>query len=330
MQAEGDASQRRLDVLTRHITPGGTAGSSTRAVSQHEQSVAPTLQRQPTAGNNAGVFAGQVVVITGAAKGIGEAAALGFAKEGAQLLLTDLDAAAVEQAAARCRQAGSPKVAVVAGDITAADAAAKIAGKIQAEFGRLDVLVNNAGYTWDGVIHKMGDKQWQAMLDVHVTAPFKLIQAVAPLMREAAKREQERQGQAAPRSIINISSTSGTHGNAGQANYAAGKAAIVGLTKTIAKEWGHVNVRCNAIAYGMIDTRLTRAKEGGEAISIAGEKVQLGIPGGDVLRELAVGTIPLARIGTAEEAAGAILMLASPWAGYITGQVLEVNGGSYM
>eukprot|EP00882_Tetradesmus_deserticola_P010143 GHRQ01010718.1.p1 GENE.GHRQ01010718.1~~GHRQ01010718.1.p1 ORF type:complete len:273 (+),score=139.50 GHRQ01010718.1:416-1234(+) len=266
----------------------------------------------------------------GAAKGIGEAAALGFAREGAQLLLTDLDAAAAEQAAARCRQAGSPKVAVLAGDITAADAAAKIADKLQAEFGRLDVLVNNAGYTWDGVIHKMGDKQWQAMLDVHVTAPFKLIQAVAPLMREAAKQEQERQGQAAPRSIINISSTSGTHGNAGQANYAAGKAAVVGLTKTIAKEWGHLNLRCNAIAYGMIDTRLTRAKEGGEAISIAGEQVQLGIPGGDVLRELAVGTIPLARIGTAEEAAGAILMLASPWASYITGQVIEVNGGSYM
>eukprot|EP00882_Tetradesmus_deserticola_P010187 GHRQ01010764.1.p1 GENE.GHRQ01010764.1~~GHRQ01010764.1.p1 ORF type:complete len:278 (+),score=136.68 GHRQ01010764.1:553-1386(+) len=267
---------------------------------------------------------------SGAAKGIGEAAALGFAREGAQLLLTDLDAAAAEQAAARCRQAGSPKVAVLAGDITAADAAAKIADKLQAEFGRLDVLVNNAGYTWDGVIHKMGDKQWQAMLDVHVTAPFKLIQAVAPLMREAAKQEQERQGQAAPRSIINISSTSGTHGNAGQANYAAGKAAVVGLTKTIAKEWGHLNLRCNAIAYGMIDTRLTRAKEGGEAISIAGEQVQLGIPGGDVLRELAVGTIPLARIGTAEEAAGAILMLASPWASYITGQVIEVNGGSYM
>eukprot|EP00879_Flechtneria_rotunda_P001723 GHRR01001886.1.p1 GENE.GHRR01001886.1~~GHRR01001886.1.p1 ORF type:complete len:320 (+),score=125.01 GHRR01001886.1:436-1395(+) len=314
------AYQRRLNVLQRHLmTPAIDASS-----------LAPPLQRQPTAAADVSMFAGQVVAITGAAKGIGEAAALAFAKHGAQLLLTDLDAAAVDATAARCRAAGSPKVATVAGDITAPNATSKIVQALQQTFGRLDVLVNNAGYTWDGVIHKMTDKQWQAMLDVHVTAPFKLIQAVAPLMREAAKAEQESHGQANPRSIINISSVSGTHGNAGQANYAAAKAGIVGLTKTVAKEWGHVNIRCNAIAYGMIDTRLTRAREGGEAISVAGEKVQLGIPSGDVLRELAVSTIPLARIGTADEAAGAILMLASPWSSYTTGQVLEVNGGSYM
>eukprot|EP00775_Hariotina_reticulata_P009784 gene9784-9942_t len=294
--------------------------------------VSTQLQRQHTASTSAssGMFSGKVVVITGAAKGIGEAAALAFAREGAQLLITDLDASAAEDAANRCRVAGSPKAVALAGDITAPDAGARIAAAVQNEFGRLDVLVNNAGFTWDGVIHKMSDKQWQTMLDVHVTAPFKVIQALTPLIREAAKKEQDADGAAAPRSIINISSVSGTHGNAGQANYAAGKAAVVGLTKTVAKEWGFVNVRCNAIAYGMIDTRLTRAKEGGEAIEVGGQQVQLGIPGGDALRELAAATIPLARIGSAEEAAGAILFLASPWSTYMTGQVLEVNGGSYM
>eukprot|EP00878_Enallax_costatus_P001673 GHUV01001826.1.p1 GENE.GHUV01001826.1~~GHUV01001826.1.p1 ORF type:complete len:332 (+),score=108.89 GHUV01001826.1:118-1113(+) len=331
MSADGThASQRRLTVIAQQllpVAPGPNAAAPTLPGHHQPQQ----LQRQPTAAQtDNSMFAGKVIAITGAAKGIGEAAALQFAQLGGQLLLTDLDKAAIEATADRCRQAGSPKVVTVSGDITAPNAAAEIAAALQKNFGRLDVLVNNAGYTWDGVIHKMPEKQWQAMLDVHVTAPFKLIQAVTPLMREAAKQEQAANGEATPRSIINISSTSGTHGNAGQANYAAAKAAVVGLTKTVAKEWGHVNIRCNAIAYGMIDTRLTRAKEGGESISIAGQKVQLGIPGGDALRELAVGTIPLARIGTADEAAGAILMLASPWSTYITGQVLEVNGGSYM
>jgi 3-oxoacyl-[acyl-carrier protein] reductase len=209
----------------------------------------------------------------GAGKGIGEAAALMFAKHGAMLLLTDLDPKALETAAAAVRAAGSPQVVTVAGDITAPDAAQKIVAAAQDSFGRLDVLVNNAGYTWDGVIHKMADKQWQAMLDVHITAPFKLIQAAAPLMREAAKAEMEELGAAQPRSIINISSVSGTHGNGGQANYASGKSGVVGLTKTVAKEWGPFNIRCNAIAYGFIDTRLTRAKEGNEAIVVGGEKV---------------------------------------------------------
>lgn len=194
--------------------------------------------------------------------------------------------------------------------------------------GRLDVLVNNAGFTWDGVIHRMGPEQWQAMLDVHVTAPFKIIQAAAPLLRDAAKAEIDAGGAAAPRSVINISSTSGTHGNAGQANYAAGKAAVVGLTKTVAKEWGQFNIRANAIAFGLIDTRLTRGKDGGESISVGGKAVKLGIPEG--VRQLAEMAAPLGRTGSARDAAGAILFLASPWSSYVTGQVLEVNGGTYM
>jgi 3-oxoacyl-[acyl-carrier protein] reductase len=183
-----------------------------------------------------------LLYVAGAGKGIGEAAALLFAQQGAHLVLSDLDPAALDQAAAAARQLGA-RVATVAGDVTAPDAGQRLAAATQQHFGRLDVLVNNAGYTWDGVIHKMSDKQWQAMLAVHMTAPFRLIQAVAPLMRDAAKAEMDQGGAAAPRTIINISSVSGTHGNAGQANYSAAKAGVVGLTKTVAKEWGHFGIR---------------------------------------------------------------------------------------
>jgi 3-oxoacyl-[acyl-carrier protein] reductase len=164
------------------------------------------------------------------------------------------------------------------------------------------------------------------MLLVHNTAPFRLIRAAAPYMRDAAKQELETKGKSKPRCIINISSVSGTHGNAGQANYATAKLGIVGLTKTVAKEWGGFNIRCNAIAYGTIDTRLTQAKEKGEHIVVDGKKVSLGVPAalqGDLNR------IPLRRAGTVQEAAGAILMLASPHSSYITGQCIEVNGGVY-
>lgn len=193
-----------------------------------------------------------------------------------------------------------------------------------AKWGKLHILVNNAGYTWDGVIHRMSDRQWEAMLAVHNTAPFRLIRAAAPHMRDAAKKEQEQKGRAKPRCIINISSTSGLHGNAGQANYATAKMGVIGLTKTVAKEWGQFNVRCNAVAFGTIETRLTGAKEKGEHILVDGKKVALGIPAA-VQRDF--GHIPLRRAGSPEEAAGAVLMLASPHASFITGHCLEVTGG---
>ncbi|GAX83419.1 hypothetical protein CEUSTIGMA_g10844.t1 [Chlamydomonas eustigma] len=271
---------------------------------------------------------GQVAIVTGAGKGIGEATAELLSSQGASIVVCDIDASAAQAVSDRIQSQGGRAVAVAA-DITNQDAAAQIIDAALS-LGSIDIIVNNAGFTWDGVIHKMTPQQWQAMLDVHVTAPFRLVQAAAPYLREVAKKEIEQEGKARPRSIINISSTSGTHGNAGQANYSTAKAGVVGLTKSIAKEWGPLNVRCNALAFGLIDTRLTRPKEDGETIEVAGKAVPLGIPGANKYWSAVKSSIPLQRSGAVREAAGAIMMLVSPWASYITGQVIEVNGGAFM
>ncbi|MEW5301874.1 MAG: hypothetical protein WDW36_004702 [Sanguina aurantia] len=272
---------------------------------------------------------GKTAIITGAGKGIGEATAKLLAAHGAAIVVCDVDAAAAQQVAEAITAAGGRAVAVDA-DIMAEGAPARIVDAAIIAFGSLHIIVNNAGFTWDGVIQKITAQQWDVMLAVHVTAPFRIIQAATPHMRDKAKQEMASGGKAADRVIINISSTSGTHGNAGQTNYAAAKAAVCGLTKSIAKEWGPFNIRCNAIAYGLIATRLTQAKEGGESIQVGGTKVSLGIPGANKHFDAMRSSIPLQRMGTAEEAAGAVLMLVSPWASYITGQVLEVSGGTNM
>jgi 3-oxoacyl-[acyl-carrier protein] reductase len=214
----------------------------------------------------------------------------------------------------------------MAGDVTESGFPERLMETAVSTYGKINILVNNAGYTWDGMLHKMNDKQWQAILDVHATAPFRMIRAVAPHMREPAKEELASGGLKEPRCIINVSSTSGLHGNIGQINYATGKMGIIGLTKTVAKEWGGFGIRCNAVALGFIDTRLTRPKEDEESIEVAGEEILLGIP--EKLRRNAGVFIPLGRPATPEEAAGGIVMLASPWAAYITGHTLEVTGGA--
>lgn len=271
----------------------------------------------------------KVAIITGGGKGIGEATARLMAAAGASVVVADMDSAAAAQVVDAIKKAGGRAVAVTA-DITSADAPAHIVKEAIRAFGRLDILVNNAGFTWDGVIHNMTPEQWETMMLVHCTAPFRLIQAVSPYMRDAGKAEAAAGGTPAFRAIVNISSTSGTHGNAGQANYATAKAGVTGLTKSVAKEWGPFGVRCNAIAFGLIDTRLTRPKEEGEAIQVGGRAVALGIPKANDYWAQVKAAIPLRRVGTAEEAAGAILALVSPLATYITGQVLEVNGGAFM
>jgi len=265
----------------------------------------------------------KVALITGSGRGIGRAAAVLFAREGAKVVVSDIDAQPAEETAAVIKKAGGEAVAYI-GDITAPDFPEGIVKAAVEAWGALHIIVNNAGFTWDAVVHKMTDKQWETMLDIHVTAPFKIIRAAAPYFRDAAKKEMA-EGQPVARKIINISSMAGTSGNAGQANYSAAKAAILGLTKTMAKEWGPFGVRANTIAYGFIDTRLTKPKEEAVSLDREGEKVAVGIPGKQ--REMMQMMIPLGRAGTPEEAAGAILFLASPLSDYVSGQVLIVSGG---
>ncbi len=270
------------------------------------------------------LLAGKVALITGAGRGIGRATAELFAAHGARVVLSDLDAQPVEEAAAAVRAAGTEAVALC-GDVTDAAFPERIMQATLQKFGGLDILINNAGYTWDGTVHKMTDPQWQAMLDVHLTAPFRMIRAAASYLRETAKSEQSAHGRAKPRKIVNISSTSGTRGNAGQANYAAGKAGVVGLSRSLAREWGRFNVQVNAVAFGWIDTRLTQEKEKGVKTRRGQSDVALGVPA--EMREVLRTLIPLGRLGTPQEAAGAILFFASPLSDFVSGQVLEVAGG---
>ena len=268
---------------------------------------------------------GKTAIVTGAGRGIGQAAADLLALEGARVLVVDLDEQPLSVTLALIIGRGGVARAMI-GDVTQPDFPGRLMEAAHKTFGGLDVLVNNAGFTWDGTVHKMTDEQWQAILDVHLTAPFRLIRAAAPLLREAAKREIAAGGRAQARKIVNISSTSGTRGNFGQANYAAAKAGVIGLTRSLAREWGPFNIQVNCVAFGLIDTRLTRGKEAGEKLTRDQAEIALGIPAD--MRESAIRLIPMGRPGTPAEAAGAILFFASPLSDYVSGQVLEVTGGA--
>ncbi len=269
-----------------------------------------------------GVLDGKAAIVTGSARGIGRATAELLAAQGARVLINDLDGDVAEQAASEI--AGD--TAVFGGDLTKEGACDQLVQKAVDEFGQLDIIVNNAGYTRDGVAHKMSDEQFQAMLDIHTVVPFRMARAAAPFLRDPAKAERER-GEEVFRKIVNISSISGTMGNAGQVNYSAGKAAVVGLTKTLAKEWGQFKVNVNAVAFGFIETRLTAAKESDNTMVKDGEEIQLGIP--EQMRQMAAMIIPLGRPGTVEEAAGPVFFLCSPWSNYVHGQVVNVTGGQF-
>jgi 3-oxoacyl-[acyl-carrier protein] reductase len=265
---------------------------------------------------------GKVAIVTGSARGIGRATAELLAEQGARVLINDLDKDVADQAANEI--AGD--VLVFAGDLTKPGVPDQLVQRVVDEWGQVDILVNNAGYTLDAPVHKMSDEWFQRMLDIHSIVPFRMCRAVAPYMREPAKKERE-EGREVFRKIVNVSSISGTMGNAGQANYSSGKSAVVGLTKTLAKEWGQFKINVNAVAFGYIETRLTASKEESNVMEIGGEKVQLGIP--DQLRSMAPMLIPLGRPGTTEEAAGGIFLLCTPWSNYIHGQVLNVTGGQF-
>jgi 3-oxoacyl-[acyl-carrier protein] reductase len=269
-----------------------------------------------------GVLDGKAAIVTGSARGIGRATAELLAEQGACVLVNDLDGDVAEQAASEI--AGD--TAVFGGDLTQPGIPDQLVQKAVDEFGRLDIVINNAGYTWDGVAHKMTDEQFQAMLEIHTVVPFRIIRAAAPHLRDPAKKERE-EGQEVFRKIVNVSSVSGTMGNAGQVNYSAAKAGVVGLTKTLAKEWGQFKVNVNAVAFGFVETRLTASKEEGGKIEMEGREIQLGIP--EQMRAMASMMIPLGRPASPEEAAGPVFFLCSPWANYVHGQVLNVTGGQF-
>ncbi|KAL0570726.1 hypothetical protein V5O48_011231 [Marasmius crinis-equi] len=281
-----------------------------------------------------GLLPGEVAIITGAGQGIGRSAALLFAKEGAKVVVSDIDAKKADDVVNEIKAFGGDAIAVP-GDVGADDFPKKIVDATVQKYGKINHIVNNgkllcppslprhAGFTFDKMIHTTPDDTWDIIQKIHVKAPFRLIRQAAPYFRLKPDQRENR-------SIVNVSSTSGLHGNVGQANYAAAKAAVVGLTKTVCKEWGPFGVRANTIAFGLVHTRLTSAKEKGVAIEIDGKKVALGVPGAkeqtDPSAEYPM--IPLRRGAHPDEAAAAVLFLVSPLASFVSGHTLEVTGGA--
>ncbi|WP_334187533.1 SDR family NAD(P)-dependent oxidoreductase [Noviherbaspirillum sp.] len=267
---------------------------------------------------------GKVAIVSGSGRGIGREIAIKLASEGASVVINDLDEGAANETLEVIRAAGGKALACI-GSVTDADFGERFVATAVDGFGGLDIIVNNAGYTWDNVIQKMTDEQWEAILQVHLTAPFRILRAASEFIRSAAKKEAEA-GQEVFRKVVNISSTSGVMGNAGQANYSAAKAGINGLTRALAKEWGRYKVNVNSVAFGLIKTRLTEAAADADAsIDIEGRKIKVGV-NPQVLKN-AEALIPVGRAGTPEEAAGAVYLFCLPESNYISGQVLVCGGG---
>ncbi len=271
-----------------------------------------------------GKLQGKVAIVSGSGRGIGRAIAMKLASEGASVVVNDLDSGTADEAVAAIRAAGGQAIACV-GNVTADGFAERFVGAAVGQLGGLDIIVNNAGYTWDNVIQKMDDKQWEAILGVHLTAPFRILRAASGFIRETARQEAA-DGREVFRKVVNISSTSGVYGNAGQANYAAAKAGINGLTRALAKEWGRYKVNVNSVAFGLIRTRLTEASaDEARHIDIDGQQILVGV--NPHILKSAESTIPIGRAGTPDEAAGAVYLFCSPESNYISGQTLVCAGG---
>lgn len=267
---------------------------------------------------------GKVALVTGSGRGIGREIALKLARDGARVVVNDLDEAFAKETVDAIRGVGSDAIAVI-GSVVEKDFGDRFVRAAIDVFGGVDIIVNNAGYTWDSVVQKTTDEQWQAMIDVHMTAPFRILRAAADFIRAKSKEEAE-QGREVFRKVVNISSLAGVGGNAGQIGYGAAKAGVNGITKTMCKEWGRFKVNVNSVAFGLIRTRLTEAAAGaGSAIAVDGKNIKVGV-NPEVLKTMEQG-IPLGRAGTPEEAAGAVYLLCLPESDYISGQVIVCSGG---
>jgi len=271
-----------------------------------------------------GKLGGKVAIVSGSGRGIGREIALKIASEGASVVVNDLDDGPAKQTVADIEAAGGTAVAVV-GSVTEDGFAERFVGTAVDAYAGLDIVVNNAGYTWDSVIQKMSDEQWDAILDVHLKAPFRILRAAQPVISAAVKAARDA-GETVPcRKVVNVSSIAGLGGNAGQANYAAAKAGVTGLTKTLAKEWGRYNVTVNTVAFGVIRTRLTAAASAGGTIDIDGQELKVGVS--EQILEAIETQIPLGRAGTPQEAAGAVYLLIQPESDYVSGHTLVCGGG---
>ena len=272
-----------------------------------------------------GTLEGKVAIVSGSGRGIGREIALKLASEGAKVVVNDLDAEPAKETVAAIEAAGGQAVACV-GSVTDADFGERFVAAAVDNFGGLDIIVNNAGYTWDSVIQKMTDEQWDAILDVHLKAPFRILRAAQPVIAAAVKKAKAA-GEPVPcRKVVNISSLAGTGGNAGQANYSSAKAGVTGLTKALAKEWGRYNVTVNTVAFGLIKTRLTETPAGGDGtIDVAGNEIKVGV--NPSLLAAMEQMVPLGRGGTPTEAAGAVYLFCIPESDYVSAQTLICGGG---
>ena len=266
----------------------------------------------------------KVAIVSGSGRGIGKSIAIQLAAEGASVVVNDLDEAVANETVDEIKNAGGIAVACV-GSVTDSDFAERFVSTAVSNFGDLHIIVNNAGFTWDAVIQNMTEEQYDAILDVHLKAPWKILRAAASVIKERAKAEAER-GEEVFRKVVNISSVAGSRGNPGQTNYSSAKSGVIGLSKTLAKEWGRYKVNVNAVAFGFIRTRLTEGTDEKKEIDVgSGRKVGVGIP--TKLVENFERAIPIGRAGKPEEAAGAVVLLCLPESNYISGQLLEVTGG---
>jgi 3-oxoacyl-[acyl-carrier protein] reductase len=267
---------------------------------------------------------GKSAIVTGAGRGIGRAIAMQLARTGARVMVNDLEESFAAEAASLIRDAGG-QAAHLPGDITAAPLPQQLVDAAVETFGSIDIIVNNAGYTWDNVIQKTSDEQFQAMLDIHLLAPFRLLRAASGWIRETAKKETT-EGRRVMRKVVNITSIAGVDGNAGQAGYSSGKAGVIGLTKTMAKEWGRYNVNVNAVGFGLIETRLTQPLTGeGAHIDVKGRSIAVGVQ--PKVLDAVKSMCPLGRLGSVDEAASAVLFFCSPLSDYVSGEVLICSGG---
>src|SRR6195952_3915380 len=268
---------------------------------------------------------GKIAIVSGSGRGIGREIALKLASEGATVVVNDLDAEPAKETVAEIEAAGGRATACI-GSVTDDVFADRFVHTAVDEFGGLDIIVNNAGYTWDSVIQKMTDDQWDAIIDVHLKAPFRILRAAQPIISGLSKSEAAA-GTGYTRKVVNISSIAGLGGNAGQANYSTAKAGITGLTKTLAKEWGRYNVTVNAVAFGFIKTRLTDT-DGADTIDIAGQEIKVGMS--KQLEGMTEHMLPLGRGGTPKDAAGAVYLLCLPESDYVSAQTLICGGGFFI